>query len=352
MSGKGYILIMMLEFWQASLIAMFSVLFAIKILRPIAININLVDTPNDRKQHEGNVPLIGGLCIYFGMFIAMYISRPFPDNLSYLLMTSSLILVIGMLDDLKNLSIWLRILVQIISCLVIIICTDICIVSFGSPFGANEIELGQFAIPFTIFAVVGLVNAFNMSDGIDGLAGSLALVTVIGIILFGAVKEKASILGFLLMFSAAILPYLYINLVTSKKIFLGDAGSLLIGFILAWILVFLSQGEPRSMVPTSVLWCVAVPVIDTFTVCLHRICSGGSPLTADRQHFHHLLLDTGYSSKKTLLIILVCAFCLLALGLLVQQVYPTASLSIFILTTLAYIGWSFVKKNSSKHKNL
>ncbi len=242
--------------------------------------------------------------------------------------------------------IWPRILVQIISCLLLVLFTDTCITSFGSPFGSNEIELGKLAIPFTIFAVVGLVNAFNMSDGIDGLAGSLAIVTIIGIILFDAVTKNPPLLGFLLMFSAALLPYLFTNLISAQKIFLGDAGSLLIGFILAWILVFLSQGDSRSMVPTSVLWCVAIPVIDTFTVCFQRIRTGKSPLSADRQHFHHLLLDAGFSPKKALLIILFFASSLLVLGLILQRVFPSASLSIFILITLVYIYWSSVKKNA------
>ncbi|MDC1093640.1 MraY family glycosyltransferase, partial [Porticoccus sp.] len=234
---------MILEFWQASLIAMISALCAIKILWPIAIDINLVDIPDDRKQHDGSVPLIGGLSIYFGLMVAIYITQPLPDNLFYLLMTASLVLLIGLLDDLKDLGIWPRILVQIISCLLLVLFTDTCITSLGSPFGSNEIELGKLAIPFTIFAVVGLVNAFNMSDGIDGLAGSLAIVTIIGIILFDAVTKNPPMLGFLLMFSAALLPYLFTNLISAQKIFLGDAGSLLIGFILAWILVFLSQGD-------------------------------------------------------------------------------------------------------------
>lgn len=337
---------MILEFWQASLIAMISALCAIKILRPIAIDINLVDIPDDRKQHDGSVPLIGGLSIYFGLMVAIYITQPLPDNLFYLLMTASLVLLIGLLDDLKDLGIWPRILVQIISCLLLVLFTDTCITSLGSPFGSNEIELGKLAIPFTIFAVVGLVNAFNMSDGIDGLAGSLAIVTIIGIILFDAVTKNPPLLGFLLMFSAALLPYLFTNLISAQKIFLGDAGSLLIGFILAWILVFLSQGDSRSMVPTSVLWCVAVPVIDTFTVCFQRIRTGKSPLSADRQHFHHLLLDAGFSPKKALLIILFFASSLLVLGLILQRVFPSASLSIFILITLVYIYWSSVKKNA------
>ena len=335
---------MILEFWQASLIAMISALCAIKILWPIAIGINLVDIPDDRKQHDGSVPLIGGLSIYFGLMVAIYITQPLPDNLFYLLMTASLVFLIGLLDDLKDLGIWPRILVQIISCLLLVLFTDTCITSLGSPFGSNEIELGKLAIPFTIFAVVGLVNAFNMSDGIDGLAGSLAIVTIIGIILFDAVTKNPPLLGFLLMFSAALLPYLFTNLISAQKIFLGDAGSLLIGFILAWILVFLSQGDSRSMVPTSVLWCVAIPVIDTFTVCFQRIRTGKSPLSADRQHFHHLLLDAGFSPKKALLIILFFASSLLVLGLILQRVFPSASLSIFILITLVYIYWSSVKK--------
>jgi len=338
---------MILEFWQASLIAMICTLCSIKILRPIAVGINLVDIPNYRKHHDGNVPLIGGLSIYFGLMVAIYITQPLPDNLFYLLITASLILSIGVLDDLKDLGVWPRILVQIISSIILLLLTDTCISSFGSPFGTNEIDLGKFAVPFTIFAVVGLVNAFNMSDGIDGLAGSLAIVTIIGIILFDAATKNPQLLRFLLMFGAALLPYLFTNLVSKQKIFLGDAGSLLIGFILAWILVFLSQGNSRSMVPTSVLWCVAVPVIDTFTVCFQRIRTGKSPLSADRQHFHHLLLDAGCSPQKALIIILFCAVSLLALGLILQRVLPSASLSIFLLTTLVYIYWSSVKKNSS-----
>lgn len=333
-------MIFTIDFWQIVFIAMISVFFVIKILRPVAIRINLVDSPDERKKHEGNIPLIGGVSVYIGLMIAMFSSYPFNENLSYLLTAASLILVVGIIDDLRNLGAWLRICVQVIACLIMIKGGGVYVSSLGSPFGSNEIALGIFSIPFTIFAVVGLVNAFNMSDGIDGLAGSLALVTIIGIVLFGAMSEKPLLFLLLAALAAALIPYLFANILSTKKVFLGDAGSTLIGFILAWVLVILSQNEEQSMVPTSVLWCVAFPVIDTFSVCCRRIHAGKSPLNADRKHFHHLLLDSGIAPKKSLLIILVFAVGLLSLGLLIQQFWPRASLSIFIATALIYLCWS------------
>ena len=333
-------MIFSIDFWQTVFIAMISVFFVMKFLRPIAIRINLVDAPDKRKQHEGNVPLIGGVSVYVGLMIAMFSSYPFNENLSYLLIAASLILVVGIIDDLRNLGVWLRLFFQIIACLIMIKGSGVHISSLGSPFGSNEIMLGVFSVPFTIFAVVGLVNAFNMSDGIDGLAGSLALVTIIGIILFGAMSETPLLFLLLAGLAAALIPYLFANVIATKKVFLGDAGSMLIGFILAWVLVILSQDEAKSMVPTSVLWCVAFPVIDTLSVCCRRIRTGKSPLNADREHFHHLLLDSGITAKKSLLIILICAVGFLSLGLLVQNFWPSASLSIFIATALIYLCWS------------
>ena len=172
------------ELWQANLIALVSAFVAIKVLRPIAIYFNLVDIPTDRKQHVGHIPLIGGLSIYVGVLVAILAVYPLHDKLFYLLVSASLILVAGLVDDLKQLGVWIRILIQTIACVIMIKGAGVYVESLGDLFGMGEIYLGQWGIPLTIFAVIGLVNAINMSDGIDGLTGSLALVAIIGVFLF------------------------------------------------------------------------------------------------------------------------------------------------------------------------
>jgi UDP-GlcNAc:undecaprenyl-phosphate GlcNAc-1-phosphate transferase len=200
------------ELWQANLIALVSAFLAIKVLRPIAIYFNLVDIPTGRKQHVGHIPLIGGLSIYVGVLVAILAVYPLHDKLFYLLASASLILVAGLVDDLKQLGVWVRILIQTIACIIMIKGAGVYVESLGDLFGMGEIHLGQWGIPLTIFAVLGLVNAINMSAGIDGLTGSLALVAIIGVFVFESISGNCRLFDFLLVMAAALVPYLLTNL--------------------------------------------------------------------------------------------------------------------------------------------
>ena len=333
------------ELWQANLIALVSAFLAIKVLRPIAIYFNLVDIPAGRKQHVGHIPLIGGLSIYVGVLVAILTVYPIHDKLFYLLISSSLIPVAGLVDDLKQLGVWVRILIQAIACVIMIKGAGIYVESLGDLFGMGEIHLGQWGIPFTVIGVIGLVNAINMSDGIDGLTGSLALVATLGVFLFESISGTYRLFDFLLVMSAALVPYLLTNLsvVSKRKIFLGDAGSMFIGFILAWVLIELSQvgtaESSKAIEPINVLWCVALPVIDTFVVIIKRLRAGRSPFTPDRSHFHHMLQDLGLGPRQTLFVMIFIALVLVTLGGLTQLFLPQASAGLFILVVVAYIYW-------------
>ena len=333
------------ELLQANLIALVSAFLAIKVLRPIAIYFNLVDIPAGRKQHVGHIPLIGGLSIYVGVLVAILTVYPIHDKLFYLLISSSLILVAGLVDDLRQLGVWVRILIQAIACLIMIKGAGIYVESLGDLFGMGEIHLGQWGIPFTVIGVIGLVNAINMSDGIDGLTGSLALVATLGVFVFESISGNYRLFDFLLVMSVALVPYLLTNLsvVSKRKIFLGDAGSMFIGFILAWVLIELSQastaGSVNAIEPVNVLWCVALPVIDTFVVIIKRLRAGRSPFAPDRSHFHHMLQDLGLGPRKTLFVMIFIALVLVTLGGLTQLFLPQASAGLFILVVIAYIYW-------------
>jgi UDP-GlcNAc:undecaprenyl-phosphate GlcNAc-1-phosphate transferase len=185
---------------------------AIKVLRPNAIYFNPVDIPTGRKQHVGHIPLIGGLSIYVGVLVAILAVYPLHDKLFYLLASASLILVAGLVDDLKQLGVWVRILIQTIACIIMIKGAGVYVESLGDLFGMGEIHLGQWGIPLTIFAVLGLVNAINMSAGIDGLTGSLALVAIIGVFVFESISGNCRLFDFLLVMAAALVPYLLTNL--------------------------------------------------------------------------------------------------------------------------------------------
>ena len=305
---------------------------AIKMLRPIAIYFNLVDIPAGRKQHVGHIPLIGGLSIYVGVLVAILTGHPIHDKLFYLPASASLILVAGLVDDLKQLGVWVRIIIQAIACIIMINGAEIYVESLGDVFGMGEIYLGQWGIPLTVFAVIGLVNAINMSDGIDGLTGSLVLVAILGV--FESLSGYYRLFDFLLVMAAALVPYLLTNLsiISNRKIFLGDAGSMFIGFILAWVLIELSQGDSsglgKAMEPVSVLWCVALPVIDTLVVIIKRLKAGRSPFLPDRAHFHHMLQGMGLGPRQTLLAMVVMALALVVLGGVMQLLWPSASFGV------------------------
>jgi len=332
------------ELWQANLLALFVAFIAIKVLRPVAIYFHLVDIPNDRKQHKGHIPLIGGLSVYIGVLVALLAIYPIHDKLFYLLASASLVLMAGLVDDLRNLGVWVRVLIQTLACVIMIKGANVYVADLGDLFGLGSIYLGTWGIPFTIMAVIGLVNAFNMSDGIDGLAGSLALIAIVGVFGFEWIGGEFRLMSILLIMGVALIPYLLTNLtiISDKKIFLGDAGSMFIGFVLAFSLIELSQGQGDNasvIQPVSVIWCVAFPVIDTLTVIVKRLMSGRSPFSPDRGHFHHLLMDKGMAPQQALLLIIFAALGLAVLGWLLQLFAPQLSAVAFVAITLIYMHW-------------
>ena len=340
------------ELWQANMIALLSAFVAIKMLRPIAVYFGLVDVPDARKQHQGHIPLIGGLSNYIGVLVAILTVFPIHDKLFYLLASASLVLIAGLVDDLRNLCVWVRVLIQTLACLIMIKSAGVYVTDLGDLFGLGSVYLGAWGIPLTIIAVIGLVNAFNMSDGIDGLAGSLALIAIVGVFGFESINGNYRLFDFLLVMGVALVPYLLTNLtiISNRKIFLGDAGSMFIGFVLAFTLIDLSQTHGSigsALQPIDVVWCVAFPVIDTLTVIVKRLMSRRSPFSSDRGHFHHLLMDKGMAPQQALLLIIFASLGLAIFGLLLQLYAPQLSAVAFVAITLTYMNW--VRRNGWDH---
>jgi UDP-GlcNAc:undecaprenyl-phosphate GlcNAc-1-phosphate transferase len=321
----------------ACLVAAGITAIAIVLLRRLAKPLDLIDHPDARKLHDGGVPLVGGLAIGFGVLAGTLSLGIFQHFGHCLLTTSAVIVLLGALDDRRNLSVRVRLFVQVATIVAMMAATDSYVRTLGLFFG-HELSLGWVGIPFTIVAVIGLLNAFNMLDGIDGLAGAMSLVAIAAILVFinGAALRGATAL--MCVLAAAILPYLVFNLgPTRRKIFMGDAGSMAIGYLLAWTLIRLSQG-PQSfrMLPADVLWCVALPVLDTLAVMYRRLRHGKSPFKPDRGHIHHLLLGFGMRPRAALLYLTLAAALLAAIGLGLHLAGNGPSLMSFVIVLMAY----------------
>ena len=324
----------------ASAIALAVTLFAIFSLRPLARRLGLVDKPGGRKAHRGHVPLIGGLCFFFGTVVGLAYLGYVDGFVASLLVPCALIVMTGAVDDLNNLSVKSRLVIQASTAWLVIGATGVYLDSAGHLLGDQVLQLGVIGIPITIVAVIGLVNAFNMMDGIDGLAAGMAMVTIGTIMLFanGAWPVIGVVLLLQVLF-AALVPYLCVNLgwPDGRKVFMGDAGSTLIGFLMAWSLIYLSNQKVGVLAPVDTLWCVALPVMDTLAVMQRRVRLGRSPFKPDRQHLHHLVVDAGFPPRIALAMIIALGLGFGALGYLLRDVSELLSLTAFCVAFALYI---------------
>ncbi|MCW8856784.1 MAG: hypothetical protein OQJ95_05420 [Kangiella sp.] len=276
---------------------------AILLLRPVAVNWGLVDTPDNRKQHTGKIPLTGGLAIYLATLSSVSLYLENSQHINLILVSVSLMVFIGALDDRYDLNAKLRLIAQILIASILTFGTDIQITSFGNLLGLGEIYTGPLSGLVTLLAIVAGINAFNMVDGIDGLAGTLALISLVAI---GFVMSDTNIKLLIGVLTASLIVFLLFNLgLFSKKnkIFMGDAGSMMLGLVVAWLLIVASQSDRASVPPAHVLWFIAVPLIDMIAVMFRRLRKGRSPLVADREHLHHVFMDIGMNSRQALLFI-------------------------------------------------
>ena len=311
----------------------------IVVMRRFALALGLVDRPDQRKQHLGEVPLVGGLAIFAGMLAGAACYGAFDGFERSLLGTAAVLALLGALDDRFGLSVRDRLLIQTIAILTVIASTGVYIHTLGHIFG-HDVVLGWLGVPMTVLAVIGLVNAFNMMDGIDGLAGSLTLVSIAAVILFASPTPMRGVIVLLALLAAATVPYLVVNLgFVGGKVFLGDAGSTLIGYLLAWVLIRLSQMPETHLSPVDVLWCVALPVCDTLAVMCRRMRAGRSPFKPDRGHIHHILLGAGLGPRATLVTLVALAAGLASIGAIVSGVAHSAgaNLAAFCLILGVYM---------------
>ncbi|MCM2679503.1 UDP-N-acetylglucosamine--undecaprenyl-phosphate N-acetylglucosaminephosphotransferase [Echinimonas agarilytica] len=297
------------------MIAIAASFVCIQALRPFAVRVGLVDVPNQRKRHQGTVPLIGGLALYASVAICSVMLPAEVQRIKLWLVCSGILVVIGALDDKFDVPATARLSIQTLVSLAMMIGTGLSLSYFGDIVGLGNIELGFLAVPVTVLAIVTAINAFNMVDGIDGLLGVHSLVAVGGIVSLMLFSGGHPFLPVAVAIVGALIPYLTFNLcftsASGKKIFMGDAGSMLIGFAVVWLLIESTHGDNISFRPITAVWLIALPLMDSVSTIMRRIRKKQSPFKPDRTHLHHLFQRMGFTGRQALVII---GFMALAIG--------------------------------------
>ena len=326
---------------------------AISIIASVAINSLLrnfakekkilVDLPDrSRKFHKRPTPLTGGLSIFIALVVSgkIYIDLNslngyLPDFTYQLIIASIPLLIVFLIDDARGIKPWIRLIVQILLVIYVIMTTGVYLENLGNLFGLGILNLGIFSIPVTIFCVVGVMNAFNMIDGINGLCAGCAMLALI----FIGFHSGFIYDSMLILIIGSMIGFLIFNLRffgLRRGVFLGDSGSNLIGFWVAWIAIYCSQNELYDVNPITMIWFVAIPLIDCVGLIFSRIKRRIPISSPGRDHIHHKLMKK-FSSEGSLGIILVMTAFTSFIAIYLSNTYPSwVSTILFIVYASMY----------------
>lgn len=326
----------------------------------IAAKKRLFDLPdNDRKLHLRVVPNFGGIGIFFAFIttISLYIQPAAFQKWNYIIASTLLLFLTGIMDDLVSISPTKKFLAQLMAALIVVCLADIRLTSLYGIFGVYNLP-EWYGIAFTVVGIIFITNAFNLIDGIDGLAGSIGILCTffLGVCLAAFKNPAAACMSFALM--GAIVGFLRFNR-SPAKIFMGDTGSLLIGFMISILSILLINSyNPSSELATYihgqngalviVLSILFVPVFDSFRVFVTRIVKGGSPFKADRTHLHHYLLDLGFTHNRSVTILITANVLIVTVSLVTQDFDPNIGIfCIFALSMGLFAILYYMRKNRS-----
>jgi UDP-GlcNAc:undecaprenyl-phosphate GlcNAc-1-phosphate transferase len=327
-------------------------------MRSIAIRIGLVDKPDHRKKHQKHVPLVGGLAIGFTLILILFLFANY-DYITHanikLMAGGYVLLIIGAIDDKKDIRASYKLAVQML-CSLIIAVAGYKLTSLHGILGIYDIPLlAQYVL--SVVLITGVINAFNLMDGIDGLAGGL---TLIGFLILATISHYVGHEFYTLMcviIIGSLIGFLKFNVFgTENKIFMGDAGSLFLGFLMIGIAIDLINIASMNVIGAEIIWLLPliiavfiIPVADSLRVYFVRIKNGNSPFKADRSHIHHLFLELGLQHTKVTFIISMLSLSLVIMAFLLHFIL---SLDIIILGILSVLSIMYFILNINKQVNL
>ncbi|WP_251861564.1 MraY family glycosyltransferase [Clostridium sp. Marseille-Q2269] len=313
------------------------------IIKKIAVILGVVDIPKDkRKIHKKPIPLLGGIAIYISFIIALIFKKgPLTLQEAGIILGATVIVIGGFIDDKYDMSPIKKIIFQLVAAICIILC-GLKIEFITNPFNQSTLYVGlhAFAIPITIVWVIGITNALNLIDGLDGLAAGVALISCITMFVIAILNQRweAAILTSIL--SGSILGFLPYNF-NPASIFMGDTGSQLLGFLLAAISI---EGAIKSATAFAIvvpILALGLPIYDTLFAMIRRKINGKPIMQADRGHLHHRLLDMGLTQRQAVIIMYLISAVLGSFAIIAMQISNQKSyfLLAVIMLALILIAW-------------
>lgn len=318
---------------------------------------HLFDDPSeDRKIHTRNVPLMGGMMIFAGTLFSFLLWLPVNEMgvIKYLIPSLLIMFFVGMKDDIIGTAPVKKLAAHLFVAFIMVLMADVKLTSLHGLFGIREIP--EWAgIMLSVFTYIVIINAFNLIDGVDGLAAGVGLIAAIffGLWFYYAGDWTYAVLSFSL--AGSLLAFLRFNF-NPAKIFMGDSGSLTIGFLFAVLAIEMIEYEAQDLPQTInniskpiLAMCILVyPLIDTMRVFTLRALKGISPFTADRNHIHHRLMDLGMSHKQTVIIIYLFSLLIIGSSVIAQQFDPTYSFLVVIASVIIIIQIPFFIKTKAE----
>lgn len=329
-------------FQAEGMIALTLVLAGLPILRRIAPKVGLIDHPGGRKRQCTPTPLVGGIAIFLAITVTLLTSS-LVDEFKGMILGGTALFTVGLLDDRFDLQAKFRFVLQAVIVSIALSLDGVWLTSLGSLAGV-ELQLGVLQYPITVLAVLGVINAINMLDGLDGLASGVVMLTLFFILGFSVESGSEIVLISSSLLGATLGFWLYnyrFRWREKASVYMGDSGTILLGFSLSYISVYLTlpQKTTNTLDPAYLLWLFALPLCDITTVLFKRIKSGRSPFLAGRDHIHHILLNHDLSVRQTVLLIYGATLLGLSLGTsLYYFKFGSAGLYLsFIVSLLFYI---------------
>jgi len=341
----------------SAVLAFMITFFAIPVIIQVAKDKKLFDEPDDRKVHKGIIPTLGGLGIFAGFIIALLLGVPknMASELQYFAAAVTVIFFLGIKDDILILSASKKFIGQLIAAGIIIKFGDVRLTNMCGFLGFHEIPYTTSVI-LTLFTVIVITNSFNLIDGVDGLAGSLGIMTtlVFGVYFFfaGPATLPFSVMAFAL--TGATTAFLIYNY-SPAKIFMGDTGSLLLGMVNSILVIkFITVASnpvsnfPVASAPAVGVAILMIPLFDTMRVFGLRILSRRSPFSPDRTHIHHFLLDLGLSHRMVTLTCVSANIGFILLAYSLRDMGTTSLIGILVLTAFVFIGAIYFSRPKQK----
>lgn len=278
---------------------------AIPILVRFAPGLGLIDVAAGRKVHHGEIPLIGGIVmgvVFLGGYLAVSVYGPYQARFG-LAAAIAIVLIGGILDDLHELRSMAKFGFQIAAAATLVYVDGTVLLQLGQLLSERFFTLGAWSVPLTIFAIVGVMNGFNMADGIDGLAGAVSLLAFVAFGLLASSVGETAVLLVCFLASGVVTGFLCFNMRTPLRakaaVFMGDTGSHFLGLLLAWCAIRLHNAHPPALNAVTAGWIVGIVLGDTLSVMVRRVLRGRSPFAGDREHLHHLLMAAGLTIPQT-----------------------------------------------------